>query len=75
MLKKHNLNCDGGATVVRAPSVNEETRMVKTNASTVHEEFCFRRCLLLNYSYHSYISIMSPFLGFLYSIFLYLQQE
>ena len=37
-----------------APSIIEETRKVKTNASTVHEQFCFRRCLLLNYSYHSY---------------------
>jgi hypothetical protein len=35
MLKKHKLNCDGGATVVRAPSIKEETQMVKTNASTV----------------------------------------
>jgi hypothetical protein len=37
----HLVNYDGGATVVRAPSIKEETTKVRTNASTVHEEFCF----------------------------------
>jgi hypothetical protein len=37
--------CDGGATIVTAPSMKEETQKVKKNASTVHEAFCFRRYL------------------------------